>query len=68
MIQGNTAAEMLKESQDVIETNGEWQLIDIKVDPNTLVLPGANYSQIIYYVSTFTYFNYSIDHRLIFNK
>ncbi|CAK6958168.1 -hydroxytryptamine receptor 3A-like [Scomber scombrus] len=50
MIQGNTAAEILKESQDVIETNGEWKLIDITVDPSSLVLLNANYSQIIYYV------------------
>ncbi|XP_062280793.1 5-hydroxytryptamine receptor 3A-like [Scomber scombrus] len=51
MIQGHTAEEILKESRDVIETNGEWELVDIKLAPNTLVLGDeGNFSKVIYYI------------------
>ncbi|XP_067454270.1 5-hydroxytryptamine receptor 3C-like [Thunnus thynnus] len=50
MIQGDTAAEILKESREVIETNGEWELIDIKIAPSTLTLAEASYSEIKYYI------------------
>ena len=53
MIQGHTAEEILNESRDVIETNGEWELVDIKLAPNTLVLDEGTFSKVIYYVSIY---------------
>ena len=58
MIQGLTSEEILKESQDVLQTNGEWELAGISVAPSTLALDGGSYSEIKYYVSTFNYSNY----------
>lgn len=61
MIQGATAAKILKESRKVIQTNGEWELVDIKVVPSTLVLDEGTFSQIAFYVSTFNYLtSYSV--------
>lgn len=57
MIQGHTAEEILNESRDVIETNGEWELVDIKLAPNTLVLDEGTFSEIIYYVSIYKVYN-----------
>ncbi|XP_062280795.1 5-hydroxytryptamine receptor 3C-like [Scomber scombrus] len=50
MIQGATAANILKESRKVIQTNGEWELADIKVAPSTLVLDEETFSEIAYYI------------------
>ncbi|KAM6938602.1 5-hydroxytryptamine receptor 3A-like [Lycodopsis pacificus] len=50
MIQGSTSEEILKESQDVFETDGEWTLVDISVAPSTLTLDEGSYSQIVYYI------------------
>ncbi|XP_067454268.1 5-hydroxytryptamine receptor 3A-like [Thunnus thynnus] len=50
MIQGSTAADILEESREVLQTNGEWELADIKVAPSTLVLKEASYSEIKYFV------------------
>ncbi|XP_039666552.1 5-hydroxytryptamine receptor 3A-like isoform X3 [Perca fluviatilis] len=50
MIQGLTSEEILKESQDVLQTNGEWELAGISVAPSTLTLHGGSYSEIKYYI------------------
>ncbi|XP_029285092.1 LOW QUALITY PROTEIN: 5-hydroxytryptamine receptor 3A-like [Cottoperca gobio] len=49
MIQGSTSEEILQESLDVLETNGEWELAAISVDPDVqLVLSVGSYSEIKY--------------------
>lgn len=53
MIQGHSSEEILKESRELIETNGEWELVDIKLTSKTVVLDEGNFSKIIYYVSTY---------------
>ncbi|XP_028443531.1 5-hydroxytryptamine receptor 3A [Perca flavescens] len=50
MIQGLTSEEILKESQDVLQTNGEWELAGISVAPSTLTLDEGGYSEIKYYI------------------
>lgn len=55
-----TAEEILKESRDVILTNGEWEIADITVAPINLTLAEGSYSEITYYVSTFKYHDYSM--------
>ncbi|XP_070765025.1 5-hydroxytryptamine receptor 3A-like [Enoplosus armatus] len=50
MIQGTTAAQILEESRNVIQTNGEWELVDIKVDPSALKIFDESYSEIKYYI------------------
>ncbi|XP_053178959.1 5-hydroxytryptamine receptor 3A-like [Scomber japonicus] len=50
MIQGATAAKILKESRKVIQTNGEWELADIEVVPSTLKLDEGTFSQMAYYI------------------
>lgn len=55
MIQGTTAEQILQQSKDVIETNGEWELADITVAPFTLTLEDDSYSEIKFHVSTFNY-------------
>lgn len=55
-----TAEEILKESRDVILTNGEWEVADITVAPINLTLVEGSYSEITYYVSTFNYHDYSM--------
>ncbi|XP_070765022.1 5-hydroxytryptamine receptor 3A-like [Enoplosus armatus] len=50
MIQGITAAETLEESRNVIQTKGEWELVDIKIAPSTLVITDGSYSDIKYYI------------------
>ncbi|KAM7011965.1 5-hydroxytryptamine receptor 3A-like [Tautogolabrus adspersus] len=47
MIQGPTAEEILEESRQVIETNGEWELVGIRVANFTLALE-ESYSEIKY--------------------
>ncbi|XP_038572909.1 5-hydroxytryptamine receptor 3C-like [Micropterus salmoides] len=53
MVQGYSSEEILAESRAVLETNGEWELIDIGVSNFTLVFGGESYSEIIYSVSIF---------------
>lgn len=55
MIQGSTAAMILKESRAVLQTNGEWELADITVGQTTLTVDVGSYSEIKYYVSTFNH-------------
>ncbi|XP_019128823.2 5-hydroxytryptamine receptor 3A [Larimichthys crocea] len=50
MFQGTTAAEILKESKNVIYTRGEWELIDIKAAPNALEIIEGSYSELRYYI------------------
>ncbi|XP_070764476.1 5-hydroxytryptamine receptor 3A-like [Enoplosus armatus] len=50
MVQGTTPAQILAESRDVFETNGEWELIDIGVAPSTLALGVGSYSEITYFI------------------
>nr|XP_029134178.1 uncharacterized protein LOC109987982 [Labrus bergylta] len=47
MIQGATAEEILKESRQVIQTNGEWELVGLSVTPYTLTLE-ESYSEVRY--------------------
>ncbi|KAM7011899.1 5-hydroxytryptamine receptor 3A-like [Tautogolabrus adspersus] len=47
MIQGRTAEEILAESRQVIETNGEWELVGIRIASFTLALQ-ESYSEIKY--------------------
>lgn len=55
MVQGATAEEILAESRQVIQSNGEWDLIGIHVVPYDLELEDGSYSQIAYYVSTLAF-------------
>ncbi|XP_072245453.1 5-hydroxytryptamine receptor 3A-like [Leuresthes tenuis] len=48
MIQGTTAKEILDESQEVLQTNGEWELTNITVALSTLSLDEGSYSEITY--------------------
>uniref|UniRef100_A0A3Q3A6W7 Neurotransmitter-gated ion-channel ligand-binding domain-containing protein n=1 Tax=Kryptolebias marmoratus TaxID=37003 RepID=A0A3Q3A6W7_KRYMA len=50
MFPGNTAAEILQESRDVMDSNGEWELADIGVDLSMLELDVGEYSEIKYSV------------------
>ncbi|XP_056270857.1 5-hydroxytryptamine receptor 3A-like [Pseudoliparis swirei] len=50
LIQGPTAEEILAESREVLETNGEWKLEDIRVAPSTLTLDERSFSQIKYHI------------------
>uniref|UniRef100_A0A669EDX8 5-hydroxytryptamine receptor 3A n=1 Tax=Oreochromis niloticus TaxID=8128 RepID=A0A669EDX8_ORENI len=50
MIQGATAEKVLKESRDVIVTNGEWELADINIADSSLHLDDGSYSEITYYI------------------
>ncbi|XP_041647340.1 5-hydroxytryptamine receptor 3A-like [Cheilinus undulatus] len=49
MIQGATAEEILEESRQVIETNGEWELVGIRATPSVLTLE-ESYSMIVYHI------------------
>ncbi|XP_029285458.1 5-hydroxytryptamine receptor 3A-like [Cottoperca gobio] len=48
MIPSMTAEEILEESRSVIETIGEWELVDIRVSPHSLVIIDGSYSEIKY--------------------
>ncbi|KAK5869790.1 hypothetical protein PBY51_024481 [Eleginops maclovinus] len=51
MVQGTSSEEILEESLNVLETNGEWKLIGIHVNPDAqLVLSEGSYSEIKYYI------------------
>ncbi|KAM7387951.1 hypothetical protein PAMP_024155 [Pampus punctatissimus] len=50
MIEGTTAAEILRGSREVIQTNGEWELAGINVAPTSLILQEARYSEIKYFI------------------
>lgn len=51
MIQAITAEQILKESKQVLQTKGEWELADIQVSTTILEITVANYSEIKYFVS-----------------
>uniref|UniRef100_A0A8C4GIH2 Neurotransmitter-gated ion-channel transmembrane domain-containing protein n=1 Tax=Dicentrarchus labrax TaxID=13489 RepID=A0A8C4GIH2_DICLA len=51
MIQAATSEEILEKSRNVLQTKGEWELIDIDVAPSTLAIEETQYSQIKYYIS-----------------
>lgn len=53
MMQGSTAEDILQESRQVLKTNGEWELADIKIANVSLSLDVGDYSEIQYSVSTF---------------
>ncbi len=57
--QGSVAAEILKESKEVIQTKGEWELIDIQVAPAMLEITYGSYSELKYFVSIFSLLLYS---------
>lgn len=44
LLPGMTGKEILSESKHVLETNGEWELSDIKVVPSELELDVGSYS------------------------
>uniref|UniRef100_H2RZT3 5-hydroxytryptamine (serotonin) receptor 3A n=1 Tax=Takifugu rubripes TaxID=31033 RepID=H2RZT3_TAKRU len=50
MSQGSTAEDILQESREVFETNGEWDLADIEIAPVTLSLGKDDYSEIKYFL------------------
>ncbi|KAM9358367.1 5-hydroxytryptamine receptor 3A-like [Symphorus nematophorus] len=50
LLQGTTSEEILRESRQVLQTNGEWELADITVGHTTLALDVGEYSEIKYYI------------------
>ncbi|XP_059197464.1 5-hydroxytryptamine receptor 3C-like [Centropristis striata] len=50
MFQSTAVEEILEESQQVLQTNGEWELVDIKAGSTTLVIIDGSYSEIKYYI------------------
>lgn len=52
MVPSTTPEEVLEESLDVAQTDGEWELINIEIVPITLQIAVGNYSQIRIHVST----------------
>ncbi|KAG7217517.1 hypothetical protein INR49_021444, partial [Caranx melampygus] len=48
MLQGTTAEDILQESREVLKTNGEWELADIKIANVSLSLDVGEYSEIQY--------------------
>lgn len=56
MIQGSTAASILAESRLVLKTKGEWELSDIRVTSSTLDIVDGAYSEVIFFVSTLSFF------------
>lgn len=52
MVSSTTPEQVLEESLDVVQTDGEWELIKIEIVSNTLQIEVGNYSQIRYNVST----------------
>lgn len=51
MVPSTTPEEVLRESLDVTQTDGEWELINIEIVPTTLQIAVGNYSQIRFNVS-----------------
>ncbi|XP_057696049.1 5-hydroxytryptamine receptor 3C-like [Corythoichthys intestinalis] len=50
MIQGATTEETLQASKKLITSNGEWELVDIKIAPSVLTLSKGNYSEMKYHI------------------
>ncbi|XP_049444581.1 5-hydroxytryptamine receptor 3A-like [Epinephelus fuscoguttatus] len=50
MIEKLTAAEILEESRQVMQTRGEWELVDIEQAQTTLEITAGSYSEIKYYI------------------
>ena len=46
-----TEEDILTKSREVLETKGEWDLIDIKAAPYFLHLPGGSYQEVKFHVS-----------------
>lgn len=51
MVQGNSAADVLKDSLKVAQTKGEWQLVDIEVVSSSLAISDGKFMDIKYSVS-----------------
>nr|XP_046246932.1 5-hydroxytryptamine receptor 3A-like [Scatophagus argus] len=47
---GTTAAQALEESKHVMETKGEWELVDIQISPATLEITDGSYSEVKFYI------------------
>ncbi|XP_008289923.1 5-hydroxytryptamine receptor 3A-like [Stegastes partitus] len=50
MIKGSTSEEILEESRQVLQTNGEWELTDITIAEFSLDLDEGSYSEIKYFL------------------
>lgn len=52
MVSSTTPEQVLEESLNVSQTDGEWELIKIEIVPTALQIEIGKYSQIRYNVST----------------
>ncbi|XP_042339946.1 5-hydroxytryptamine receptor 3A-like [Plectropomus leopardus] len=50
VLRGATAQEILEESQEVMETNGEWELAGLSISTFNLALEEGSYSEIKYHL------------------
>ncbi|XP_042340161.1 5-hydroxytryptamine receptor 3C-like [Plectropomus leopardus] len=50
MIDGIPTDQIVAQSRQVIQTRGEWELVDIKAGPSTLEITVGNYSEIKYFI------------------
>ncbi|XP_078024964.1 5-hydroxytryptamine receptor 3C-like isoform X2 [Epinephelus lanceolatus] len=50
IIKTGTSAEILEESRDVMQTRGEWELVDIRSSESYIETGHGNYSEIKYYI------------------
>lgn len=53
MTSSKTSEEILEESRTLVQTEGEWELVNVDVKPFLLVLEEGNYTQVKYFVSNF---------------
>lgn len=51
MVQGNSAANTLKDSLKSAQTKGEWQLVDIEIVSSSLVISDGQFMDVKYSVS-----------------
>lgn len=58
MIPDTTGEQILRESLNVSQTDGEWELIDVQIAPSILEITDGSYSGIEYHVSTFSFLFY----------
>ncbi|CAJ1060758.1 uncharacterized protein LOC124873912 [Xyrichtys novacula] len=50
MVQSRTANEIFIESKNVLQTKGEWELVDIKADPSTMAIAEGGFSEVKFYI------------------
>ncbi|XP_070688308.1 5-hydroxytryptamine receptor 3C-like [Pempheris klunzingeri] len=50
LVQSATAAEVIEESREVMQTKGEWELLNIEITTTILNIVHGNYSDITYYI------------------